>query len=200
MEATLTVVGGKASKAHVVLRLPTVIGRSREAGLTIAHPMVSRRHCELFEANGALHLRDLGSLNGTFVGTQPVTEAVLRLHDVFTVGPLTFRVDSVCAAKVEPPVPVPHWPAAPPPAPPGAPPLAMHAAPPPMLQPVETPPAWIPEPLPPGAFLQTPPGAGTERQLEPPTEPPPLFTEEPVLDLSQWPESVPSSESEARRR
>ena len=54
MEAKLVVVGGKANKAAVALNLPTIIGRSRDAGLTIAHPMVSRQHCELSEQDGLL--------------------------------------------------------------------------------------------------------------------------------------------------
>ncbi len=48
-EAKLIVVGGKASKRDVALELPTTIGRSRQADLTVAHAMVSRQHCELFE-------------------------------------------------------------------------------------------------------------------------------------------------------
>jgi len=92
MEAKLILVGGKANKNEVLLKLPAIIGRSREAGLTIAHPMVSRRHCEIFESEGMLRIRDLGSLNGTFIGERQIIEAPLRPNDEFTVGPLTFRV------------------------------------------------------------------------------------------------------------
>ncbi len=92
MEAKLILVGGKANKNEVLLALPTIIGRSREAGLTIAHPMVSRKHCEIFESDGMLRIRDLGSLNGTFIGERQIIEAPLRPNDEFTVGPLTFRV------------------------------------------------------------------------------------------------------------
>ncbi len=92
MEAKLIVVGGKASKAEIALKLPTIIGRSRKARLTIAHPMISRQHCEVFEADGLLKVRDLGSLNGTLVGGQQVKESPLPPDAEFTVGPLTFRV------------------------------------------------------------------------------------------------------------
>jgi hypothetical protein len=87
------IVGGKANKRDVLLKLPTVIGRSRQADLTVAHPMVSRRHCELFEVDGLLTVRDLGSLNGTLVGGERIQEAALRPKDEFSVGPLTFRVE-----------------------------------------------------------------------------------------------------------
>lgn len=93
MEVRLTIVGGKASRKVVSIKLPAVIGRSREADLTIAHPMVSRRHCQLFEVQGLVRIRDLGSLNGTLVGGKEVTEAPLRPNDEFSIGPLTFRVE-----------------------------------------------------------------------------------------------------------
>ena len=93
MEAKLIVVGGKASKSKITLRLPTIVGRSREAGLTIAHPMISRQHCELFEADGLLMVRDLGSLNGTVCGGQRIKESPLPPDAEFTVGPLTFRAE-----------------------------------------------------------------------------------------------------------
>jgi predicted component of type VI protein secretion system len=91
MQAKLVVVSGKASKRAVPLKLPTVIGRSKQAGLTVAHPLVSRRHCELFEQDGLLMLRDLGSLNGTTVAGRRIEEAAILPETEFTVGPLTFR-------------------------------------------------------------------------------------------------------------
>ena len=94
MQAKLVIVGGKANKRDVLLKLPTIIGRSREADLTVAHPMVSRKHCELYEVDGLLTVRDLGSLNGTIVGGERITgPAPLPPDAEFTVGPLTFRVD-----------------------------------------------------------------------------------------------------------
>ena len=91
MDAKLIVVGGKASKASISLKLPTIIGRSQKATLTVAHPMVSRRHAELFEADGLLMIRDLGSLNGTRIEGIRVKEAPLPPDTDFSVGPLTFR-------------------------------------------------------------------------------------------------------------
>lgn len=90
MDAKLIVVGGKANKSEVSLKLPSTIGRSRSADLTVAHPKVSRQHCELFERDGMLVVRDNGSLNGTFVEDNRISEAVLEPGQRLTVGPLTF--------------------------------------------------------------------------------------------------------------
>lgn len=93
MEAKLIVVGGKANKAEVQLTLPAVIGRGRDADLTVAHATVSRRHCLLYERDGALVVRDNGSLNGTVIEGERIQEAVLRPGATLTVGPLTFRAE-----------------------------------------------------------------------------------------------------------
>ena len=93
MHAKLRVIGGKANKKEILLKLPSVVGRSREAGLTIAHPMISRQHCEIFESGGLVRIRDLGSTNGTYVAGKKVAESILHPRDQFSVGPLTFEVD-----------------------------------------------------------------------------------------------------------
>ncbi len=105
MEAKLVIVGGKANKRDVRLRLPTIVGRSRDADLTVAHPMVSRQHCQLFEVDGLLHLKDLGSLNGTFLaGEKIAAEVALRPGDEFSVGPLTFRAEYEFEPAAVPPL------------------------------------------------------------------------------------------------
>jgi len=91
MQAKLVVVGGEAKAAEITLKLPTIIGRGREATLTLPHPLVSRQHCEIFESGGQLFVRDLGSLNGTFIGSQRITEAPLPNGELLTVGTVTFR-------------------------------------------------------------------------------------------------------------
>ena len=91
--------------AHLVLRtegheetiipldnLPLVFGRGREVGLTLASPLVSRRHCEVYEADGKICVRDLESLNGTFVGEDRVSDIALSTGDLLTVGAATFEV------------------------------------------------------------------------------------------------------------
>ena len=92
MNAKLLVVIGKTTKREVALQLPAVLGRSREADVTVAHPLISRRHCEISENNGLLMLRDLASLNGTMIGGRRIELAPLLPDAEFTIGPLTFRV------------------------------------------------------------------------------------------------------------
>ena len=92
MIAKLVVTGGKTTKRVVELKLPTVLGRSREADVTVAHPLISRRHCEMFEEDGLLMLRDLASLNGTTVGGRRIVLAALLPEGEFAIGPLSFRV------------------------------------------------------------------------------------------------------------
>ena len=92
MNAKLLVVVGQTTKREVTLQLPAVLGRSRKADITVAHPHVSRLHCELSEEGGVLMLRDLASLNGTMIGGRRIERAALLPDGEFTIGPLTFRV------------------------------------------------------------------------------------------------------------
>ncbi|HET6881926.1 MAG TPA: FHA domain-containing protein [Pirellulales bacterium] len=93
MEAKLVVVGGKANKSEVKLKLPAMIGRSRDADVTVSHASVSRHHCLIFELDGALVVRDNGSLNGTVIDGERIKESLLKPGQSLTIGPLTFRAD-----------------------------------------------------------------------------------------------------------
>ena len=91
LHVTLKVVGGEMESNEIALDLPAIIGRGRDVTLNLSHPLVSRRHCEVREDNGQLRVRDLGSLNGTFVGRERIDEAVLWPGELLTVGTVTFR-------------------------------------------------------------------------------------------------------------
>jgi pSer/pThr/pTyr-binding forkhead associated (FHA) protein len=93
LQAKLVVVGGETKTQEIELKqLPAVLGRSREAAIKLPHPLVSRNHCELLEENGMLYVRDLGSLNGTYVGSQRVDGRVcLEPESLLTIGTVTFR-------------------------------------------------------------------------------------------------------------
>ncbi len=92
IEAKLVVVGGDTKTKEVDLHLPTVIGRGREVNLTLPHALVSRRHCEIYEKEGRLVVKDLGSLNGTFIdNTRIEGEQILGPSQLLTLGTVTFR-------------------------------------------------------------------------------------------------------------
>ena len=103
LNAKLVVVGGDAKKTEVQLKLPTVIGRGKEAGLTVPHALVSRRHTEIFQRDGRLFVRDLGSLNGTYVNNTRIEgDQPLEPDQLLTLGNITFR--AVYEAESLPPV------------------------------------------------------------------------------------------------
>lgn len=76
-EAFLTVLGGvERGRAH---RLPygsTLIGRSRKADLFLDDEGISRNHAEvILHSDGRAEVRDCGSTNGTWLGTERLTDA-----------------------------------------------------------------------------------------------------------------------------
>lgn len=93
MKVTLTVTNGRASKESVTISLPASLGRSRAADLPIAHTLISRAHCRIEERDGLAMLYDEGSLNGTYLGRERIASAPLPPESVFSIGPLSFRVD-----------------------------------------------------------------------------------------------------------
>lgn len=79
--ALFLVVGGTARGALVVVEsVPSVIGRSRDADLTIDDDTVSRRHAELRGGREELEVEDLGSSNGTTLNGNDIV-GVITLYD-----------------------------------------------------------------------------------------------------------------------
>lgn len=77
-----------------VLAMPVVLGRSPEAQLSIGDPSISRRHCQFsLDADGALIVRDLDSMNGTYIDDQRIKKAILRPGMVIQVGSLLLRIE-----------------------------------------------------------------------------------------------------------
>lgn len=109
MQVKLVVVAGTSKSGEITVKPPMTFGRSRDADLTLRHALISRKHCEISESNGQLIVRDLGSLNGTFVGGQRINEAPLRNGDELIVGSVTFRVQisgaETADAAVQGPIP-----------------------------------------------------------------------------------------------
>jgi pSer/pThr/pTyr-binding forkhead associated (FHA) protein len=95
MNYALQVVRGR-SGANTLKLMDGVnsIGRHDDCVIRIRSSQVSRRHCELFEEENKLILRDLGSSNGTFVnGIRVLGKQTLKPGDVLTIGGVTLRVE-----------------------------------------------------------------------------------------------------------
>jgi ABC-type multidrug transport system ATPase subunit/ABC-type multidrug transport system permease subunit len=70
-----------------------VIGRSPECDICLPHPSVSRYHALLERSSNGLLLRDLGSVNGIFVGGQRVLDSSLvREGERVGIGPFLFTL------------------------------------------------------------------------------------------------------------
>ena len=89
----LVVGGGETEQEEFALVLPATIGRGKENEITLPHPLVSREHCRILETEGGLAVRDLGSLNGTYVGSRRIEgDHALCSGDLLTIGIVTFRI------------------------------------------------------------------------------------------------------------
>ena len=106
INAKLIVVGGAKQTEVTLKKLPTTIGRSKDASITLPHSLVSRQHCEIFEEQGILYIRDLNSLNGTFLNNEKINGSRPLLPDqLLTLGNVTFRaayeVDEIDLNQIE---------------------------------------------------------------------------------------------------
>lgn len=64
----------------------TRIGRHADSDVVLDDITVSRRHCELQHQSGGYLVRDMGSLNGTYVNQERVDESEVRHGDEIQVG------------------------------------------------------------------------------------------------------------------
>jgi hypothetical protein len=73
--------------------LPLRIGRDVSSGLRLSDSSASRAHAELCREGQTWTLRDLGSMNGTFVnGRRVIGAVVVRPGDQVTFGRMSFRL------------------------------------------------------------------------------------------------------------
>src|SRR5271157_3532745 len=88
---------------------PATIGRSPQEDLYIDNPAVSFHHARVFSQAGVYYVEDLGSLNGTFLNGNRITQAPLTYGDVITVGKHTVRFSrDVAGAQPQAPAPPPQ--------------------------------------------------------------------------------------------
>jgi adenylate cyclase len=74
-----------------------VVGRSLTSDIPILDPSISRRHAEVTCDERGVHVRDLGSSNGTFLNGEKVDTASLGPEDTVSFGRVAFRLHSVSA-------------------------------------------------------------------------------------------------------
>ena len=75
----------------------TTAGRHVESDIFLDDISVSRRHVQFLRTPGGVRVKDLGSLNGTYVNRELVDEALLQPEDEVQVG--KFRLVYYASAK-----------------------------------------------------------------------------------------------------
>jgi adenylate cyclase len=94
-----------------------VVGRSLTSDIPILDPSISRRHAEVTCDERGVHVRDLGSSNGTFLNGEKVDTARLGPEDTVSFGRVAFRLHPVSAPRPAADRATPQAEAAPPPTP-----------------------------------------------------------------------------------
>lgn len=94
MTAELHVIDG--SNAGRIFRIDVekfLMGREADCHLRPSSELASRHHCVIIDDGYNLRLRDLGSMNGTFInGRRIESETVLAAGDILNVGDMTIRL------------------------------------------------------------------------------------------------------------
>jgi ABC-type multidrug transport system ATPase subunit/predicted component of type VI protein secretion system len=91
---------------EVALKETTTFGRAPDNDVVLNDARVSRHHARLVYQNGRYVLRDLNSHNGTWVGSQRISEQEITPGTSFRIGPATITLQ-VAAAYVPPAPPPP---------------------------------------------------------------------------------------------
>ena len=91
MNPRLTAIAGRLKGSVFTIEdLPVVIGRETAATLCIADASVSRRHSQIDKEEDQFVIRDLESLNGTFINDVPVKQRTLQHGDRVRIGDSQF--------------------------------------------------------------------------------------------------------------
>jgi len=78
--------GGRAGESFATEGPRTLIGRSPDCDVFLDDVTVSRRHAEIVREGAAYVIRDLGSLNGTFVNRHRIETSELADDDEVQIG------------------------------------------------------------------------------------------------------------------
>ena len=85
--------------------IPATIGRDSSCCVSLDHPSVSRTHCQfILGADESLQIRDLGSLNGTYVNGEKIRSLRTVLPgDNIQIGSTTFRLEFSSNSEIREP-------------------------------------------------------------------------------------------------
>lgn len=96
MKVRFVVLEPESKRGSYEVPLPIVIGRGSEAKFRIQQDRISRKHCELFDRDGDVYVRDLGSTNGTFLDGEQIASSLrtpVPPGSVLRVGTIEIRID-----------------------------------------------------------------------------------------------------------
>jgi FHA domain/zinc-ribbon domain len=78
--------GGRAGETFPLDAEETTVGRSPDCDVFLDDVTVSRRHAVVTKSAGGVEIRDLGSLNGTFLNRRRIESAALTDGDELQIG------------------------------------------------------------------------------------------------------------------
>lgn len=70
----------------------TIVGRKDDCDIRIPLKEVSRQHAEITITRHGVHVKDLGSSNGTYVNNKRIKELDLNAGDHLVIGPVVFTL------------------------------------------------------------------------------------------------------------
>ena len=85
---------GFAGTAFELKAEKTTVGRVSDNNFEIPESSVSSHHAEIILRGNEVLIRDLGSTNGTFIGGERITEAVLKPGQILRFGTIDLRLES----------------------------------------------------------------------------------------------------------
>jgi adenylate cyclase len=103
--ARLTIISPEG-RHEADLQAHNTLGRHPNNTVQVLDRIVSKEHCHVDFVDGRFVLRDLGSLNGTFINGERVSERVLNPGDEITLGSTRILFDGEGAVRSGRPIPV----------------------------------------------------------------------------------------------
>src|SRR5208282_1844729 len=93
MSRLVVISEGLAGLSHELGKRWVTIGRGDKNAFQIVERSVSNQHCEVLLRGNELVVRDLRSTNGTFIGGETISEAVLQPGQTMRLGLVDLRLE-----------------------------------------------------------------------------------------------------------